>query len=191
MRADLQANKEQGKACQCNFHPSLCAAGWKEDLGVQVCWGQLRGRQVWPGPWRNFPPDFSLGWRRNSWWTESLWSFPVFKTGLCPNQIPPFPGCLVLRITAAPALHSSALQLLLCTSRFHWKRTAIHSLIPNPLKPPAHLPLTVVNSCVLWVPSEMLALSSTDHPSGIIYSISCLSLPASNPGQERGKGSKM
>lgn len=119
-----------------------------ENLGVQVCWGQLRGRQVWLGPWSNFPPDFSPDCRQNSWWTESLQIFPVLKTGLCPNQTPPFPGCLVLRIMAtwggwvspgcSPTLHNSALQLLLCTSRFHRERgTPLRSLIPNPLMPPS------------------------------------------------------
>lgn len=54
--------------------------------------GPAERQQVWLRPWSNFPPDFSPDCRRNSWWPESLQIFPVLKTGICPNQIPPFPG---------------------------------------------------------------------------------------------------
>lgn len=96
-----------------------------ENLGVQVCWGQLRGKQVWLGPQSNFPPDFSPDCRRNSWWTESLQIFPVLKTGLCPNQMPPFPGCLVPRIMAAwrrqvsPGWSPSSTQLSAAAASLH------------------------------------------------------------------------
>ena len=90
-----------------------------------MCWGQLRSRQVWLGPWSNFPPAFSPDCRRNSWWTESLQIFPVLKTGLCPNQIPPFPGFLVLRMMVSwgrrvsPGCSPSSTQLSAAAASLH------------------------------------------------------------------------